>query len=590
MMSKISKLSKRNLDQKCVELGLDVSLPRLAKVNIVCLCLGISTSGGSILPFLPRLPTHVLSQEQTREYQTLTPPYVYTREEKDWSKNLELLPDVDDATVKKYLLDTDVLSKTDGRRYKLSRPYQMKSHIHSVRIHPLRTSSTFMIVKGLCNPSQSTNKDEVKAVYCIIDKISAQPYGGYCTCTAGLCQTCGHIGALLFAAAQYISTGEHCDGGVEPSCTDVMCKWTDPKGAAAAQKHLDNIKGQLDHKEMTRKATDFGQIVQGPNVEPPDIQAILQLRAGLFKATMDKGDFVPAVHALQPHRFRKDAQEKPFTTHILPDIVYENDHLLAPAFQITAKQYPLPIALLPRPSSEDSLLQCTINFMDQIVYSEDDRREIEKITRNQSDNIEWYKQRMGSITTTQVRDIVAWTEKGKINVHRLIEKSLSGFAQHLQHAPKPMNQATKYGLKKEPLARKAYVAHFAKSHVGVRVQETGLMVHPQYHYIRGSPDGIISCSCHAEKVLLEIKCPANASNLHPAEAIRQRIITWVIGGNLSLIPGESRGYYEQVQAGLAITGLQICHFIIWSPCGFICLVVPFDRFDSLYFRQGQCRI
>lgn len=39
-------------------------------------------------------------------------------------------------------------------------------------------------------------------------------------------------------------------------------------GAAAAQKHLDNIRWQLDHKGMTRKATEYGQIVQRPNIEP----------------------------------------------------------------------------------------------------------------------------------------------------------------------------------------------------------------------------------------------------------------------------------------------------------------------------------
>lgn len=63
----ISNLGKKKLDGQHADLVVALSLPISAKVNIVCLCLGISTSGGGGISslFLPRLSTSVLSCEQS---------------------------------------------------------------------------------------------------------------------------------------------------------------------------------------------------------------------------------------------------------------------------------------------------------------------------------------------------------------------------------------------------------------------------------------------------------------------------------------------------------------------------------------------
>lgn len=42
-------------------------------------------------------------------------------------------------------------------------------------------------------------------------------------------QVCGHVGAVLFCLSEMIACGltEESD---QPSCTEMLCKWTDPKG------------------------------------------------------------------------------------------------------------------------------------------------------------------------------------------------------------------------------------------------------------------------------------------------------------------------------------------------------------------------
>lgn len=178
----VQKLSASNLKAYCNNLGIDISLPKSVRVNAVCHCLGISTTGTCTIQNLtPRVDG--LSSVQQKEFDLLTPAVLYSLS--GWTNDLTKVPLVDDADVKRYLLQTNVIEASAARTYKVTRPYQLRDFVHSMRYHELPSSATFCAVKGLCNPSQSANKDDVKMVMVILDKHSGQPYGGYCTCTVG---------------------------------------------------------------------------------------------------------------------------------------------------------------------------------------------------------------------------------------------------------------------------------------------------------------------------------------------------------------------------------------------------------------------
>jgi len=93
----------------------------------------------------------------------LTPKALYMLT--DWSVDLSNLPSIDDADVKRFLLQTDILTAASERTYKLSRPYQLKQFVNAVQVCSV---SSFYIIRARCLPSQSTDKDDIKLMHIIM--------------------------------------------------------------------------------------------------------------------------------------------------------------------------------------------------------------------------------------------------------------------------------------------------------------------------------------------------------------------------------------------------------------------------------------
>ena len=179
--SAVQKLSLRELDKLCLNFGILKTLPRNVKVNAVCHCLGLSTSGTqSLNQWMPQFAG--ARQSQLAELRALSPKVFYGLD--GWTKDLRGVPAIDDGITKQYLLKNCILNGSSMRTYKLTRPFQLKAAVHSVEFNELGSSS-LCVIRALCNPSQSTDKDEVKMVHVVLDKANGEPYGGYCTCTVG---------------------------------------------------------------------------------------------------------------------------------------------------------------------------------------------------------------------------------------------------------------------------------------------------------------------------------------------------------------------------------------------------------------------
>lgn len=99
--------------------------------------------------------------------------------------------------------------------------------------------------------------------------------------------------------------------------------------------------------------------------------------------------------------------------------------------------------------------------------------------------------------------------------------------------PDTSSEATRYGCQYEDEARDFYVKR-----TGEKVHEIGLVKHPVYNWLAGSPDGVTESGR-----LLEIKCPFK-KKLKP-----------------EIIPC----YYVQVQLLMEILNLEVCDFIQYRP-------------------------
>jgi putative phage-type endonuclease len=108
------------------------------------------------------------------------------------------------------------------------------------------------------------------------------------------------------------------------------------------------------------------------------------------------------------------------------------------------------------------------------------------------------------------------------------------------------NAATAHGTLLEPIARDMYDQKFNK-----KSHEIGIVRHPKYPWLGGSPDGITE-----DGLLIEIKCP-----------LTRKIE--------SKVP---KHYMPQIQLLLEITDLDECDFIQYRPPDeFVVVRVPRDR-------------
>jgi len=140
---------------------------------------------------------------------------------------------------------------------------------------------------------------------------------------------------------------------------------------------------------------------------------------------------------------------------------------------------------------------------------------------------EWYEQRRNAITASDIPTVLG-ENSYKTSWSLLLDKCDSN--------PKPFmgNDATKWGNHYEDTAIEKYSELRNK-----KVLSFGLIIHPDYPWLGGSPDGITT-----DGILLEVKCPIKRKIIH----------------------GEVPHHYlSQVLLNLEICNLELAHFIEYVP-------------------------
>ena len=90
----------------------------------------------------------------------------------------------------------------------------------------------------------------------------------------------------------------------------------------------------------------------------------------------------------------------------------------------------------------------------------------------------------------------------------------------------------------------------------VNIYPCGIVVSPQSPWLAASPDRKVYCpTLRPKHGLLEIKCPVN----------RLSECLYLTRDENGVKLKENHNYYYQVMMQLAVTGLQWCHFFVWTP-------------------------
>lgn len=100
--------------------------------------------------------------------------------------------------------------------------------------------------------------------------------------------------------------------------------------------------------------------------------------------------------------------------------------------------------------------------------------------------------------------------------------------------------------------------------LGKEVRTSGLIVDYHMPYLAASPDGLVG-----NDSLVEIKCPYEAVNMTPQEAIRGKKIRYcrIINGRLHL--KRNSNYFYQIQGQMHISSKSYGYFCVWTPKGML---------------------
>ncbi|XP_021379131.1 uncharacterized protein LOC110466736 [Mizuhopecten yessoensis] len=131
-------------------------------------------------------------------------------------------------------------------QYKIGKAYEYfaSQWLKEVFYHHISPQSTVCFMRARCVPSRRLNLDPHTVWVCCVKK-TGEIQSAYCSCTAGLGQTCNHVAGLLFRIEHANTTGL-------TSCTSSKCVWVTPGKTAplppSKLKDMDFKKSQYGKK------------------------------------------------------------------------------------------------------------------------------------------------------------------------------------------------------------------------------------------------------------------------------------------------------------------------------------------------------
>ncbi len=340
-------------------------------------------------------------------------------------------------------------------------------------------------------------------------------------------------------------------------------------GAAVPPKLFSETGEEKPASKRRRTAADFGSFIkdQTDTRRPPSAEAVSTLREELIQATSHEGWLPPAVYSLDPSRFRSSQSILPPPLPDLPNTVCGLDPELAFSSETTVTTMPLPIAFLPCESFVDATATSfnaeVTSFLSSFPYSASDLDEITRATAGQSNNLEWFRQKYGSLTSSNFGRIIRYVTTRKADPDNIV-RDVMNYGAWGKPLPRTNIPSLKHGLRYESVARNHYIKRLAVNHKDISVAETGLHVHQDLPFLRASPDGLVHCTCHGNR-LIEIKCPFSARDISVREGIRSKKIKYLnVLPDFSLALKTNSDYYFQVQGAMAITGTSVCDFVVYT--------------------------
>ena len=119
-----------------------------------------------------------------------------------------------------------------------------------------------------------------------------------------------------------------------------------------------------------------------------------------------------------------------------------------------------------------------------------------------------------------------------------------------------------------------------------QVKASGFIINPDLPWIGASPDGMVTCTCHADGVL-EIKCPYNSRYCSLTKSCEDPSFCLGIGedGTMALKTGHKFMY--QVQAQMHVAAVSYCDLVVWTPQEFFLQRI---QYDPVFFHNAYLKV
>ena len=205
----------------------------------------------------------------------------------------------------------------------------------------------------------------------------------------------------------------------------------------------------------------------------------------------------------------------------------------------------------------------------------EDRLEIERKTRGQGENIEWFRARKGGITASIAKDCC-----GKGNPVVKIKKILT-----INKPGKARSVHLQYGIENEDIAVQKFVKQMVNNGSSCSINARGLFVEEGSGVLAATPDRLATID--GEKVVLEVKCLSASRELTPLAAVADRQKQNNFGFCLKdgqVILKKKHKYFYQVQMQMALTFTQKCYLIIFTNSAFNVEIIN-EAFEESFWKD-----
>ena len=182
-------------------------------------------------------------------------------------------------------------------------------------------------------------------------------------------------------------------------------------------------------------------------------------------------------------------------------------------------------------------------------YDDFDNKELELVTRQQSDCKEWFQARRHRLTASNFGKVIKRKSAPS-------EKFLTSLFNAKEISAAPLD----YGKRHEKSAKAKYLEIYKERHF----HECGLVVNKNFMFLGATPDGIL-CD-NGQSGIVEIKCPYTARNMKLTDACDEIRDFYLDNDDGQLKLKKDHEYYAQIQGQLMITGCDFCEFIVFTQC------------------------